>query len=319
MPANPPIDSTTPFCGIIPPLVTPLRNHDELDDTGLERLIDHIIDSDVNGLFILGSCGEAPSLSYKLRGELIDTASRLVRDRVPVLVGITDTAFVESVTLARRAADAGAAAVVLSTPYYFPAGQTELVSYVRSIVNESPLPLMLYNMPSLTKVWFEIDTLKRLTEIDGIIGLKDSSGDLTYFAQAASLKKLRPDWSVLIGPEAHLPEALRLGGDGAVAGGANVLPRLFVECYRALVEKDEALAGDLHRRILDFQSVYEIGKYASRIIKGIKCCLSLMGVCDDGMAKPFHRFHEPERYRVLEILQAHFPEALASTPAEAAP
>ena len=301
------------FQGIIPPLVTPLRRRDELDDTGLERLVEHVIDGGANGLFILGSSGEAPSLSYRLRGELIETACRLVRDRVPVLVGITDTAFVESVTLARTAADAGAAAVVLSTPYYFPAGQTELISYVRNIVTELPLPLMLYNMPSLTKVWFEIDTLKQLAEIDSIIGLKDSSGDLDYFARAASLKKLRPDWSVLIGPEKHLPEAMRLGGDGAVAGGANVLPRLFVECYRAVVENDEVLVGDLHQRIHEFQSVYEIGKYASRIIKGIKCCLSLIGVCDDGMAEPFHRFREAERRRVLEILQASFPEVLAST------
>ena len=304
------------FQGIIPPLVTPLRHRDELDHTGLERLVEHVINGGVNGLFILGSSGEAPSLSYRLRGELIATVCKIVRDRVPVLVGITDTAFVESVTLARTAANAGAAAVVLSTPYYFPAGQTELISYVRNIVTELPLPLMLYNMPSLTKVWFEIETLKQLAEIDRIIGLKDSSGDLDYFANAVRLKELRADWSVLIGPETYLPEAMRLGGDGAVAGGANVLPQMFVECYRAVVEQDEASVVDRHKKIHDFQSVYEIGKYASRIIKGIKCCLSLMGVCDDGMAEPFHRFREPERRRVLEILQASFPEVLASRTAE---
>ncbi len=291
--------------GIIPPLVTPLRDRDALDHAGLERLVAHVLAGGASGLFVLGSTGEAPSLSYRLRGELIDAVCRLTRARAPVLVGITDTAFVESVALARRAAEAGAAAVVLSTPYYFPAGQTELLGYVRNLVPELPLPLVLYNMPSLTKVWFEIDTLKELAGIEAIVGLKDSSGDLEYFARAVGLKAMRPDWSVLIGPEAHLPEAVRLGGDGGVAGGANVLPRLFVDCYEAAVAGDASRLGDLHRRILDFQQVYAIGKYASRYIKATKCCLSLLGICDDFMAEPFHRFRAPERRRVREILDRH--------------
>ena len=288
--------------GIIPPLVTPLTGRDELDRDGLERLIEHVLEGGVHGLFILGSTGEAPSLSYRLRRELVDAVCRQTRDRVPVLVGITDTAFVESVALARYAADAGASAVVLSTPYYFPAGQTELLSYIRSITAELPLPLMLYNMPALTKVWFEIETLRRLSDLDRIVGLKDSSGDLAYFEHALSLKKVRPDWSVLIGPEAKLPEAMQLGGDGGVAGGANVLPRLFVDCYNALVENDRQKVAERHQRILQFQRVYEIGKYASKYIKATKCCLSLMGICEDFMAEPFHCFHAPERAKVAEVL-----------------
>src|ERR1700740_1981819 len=106
--------------GIIPPLITPLVQRDELDVAGLEKLIEHVLSGGVHGLFILGTTGEAPSLSYRLRRELIDAVCRFVRGRVPVLVGITDTAFVESVSLACHAADAGAEALVVSTPYYFP-------------------------------------------------------------------------------------------------------------------------------------------------------------------------------------------------------
>ena len=303
-------DHSLQLRGIIPPMVTPLRNRDELDRDGLERLVNHVIAGGVNGLFILGSTGEAPSLSYRLRKELIDAVCRLADNRVPVLVGITDTAFVESVAVARHAANAGAAAVVLSTPYYFPAGQTELLGYVRNLVPEMPLPLVLYNMPSLTKVWFEIDTLKQLAELDGIIGLKDSSGDLDYFAQAVTLKEIRPDWSVLIGPEAKLPEAMQLGGDGAVAGGANVVPRLFVDCYEAAAMGDAAMLAEVHARIVDFQQVYDIGKYASRYIKATKCCLSLLSICDDFMAEPFHSFRTPERQRVYDMLVQHFPDVL---------
>lgn len=291
------------FHGIIPPLVTPLLGNDELDHAGLERLLEHVIEGGVHGLFILGSTGEAPSLSYRLRREVIDAVCRQTAGRVPVLVGVTDTAFVESIALAQHAADAGAAAVVLSTPYYFPAGQTELSSYVRNIVAELPLPLMLYNMPALTKVWFEIETLEKLSDLEGIVGLKDSSGDLDYFGKATALKRLRPDWSVLIGPEALLPEAMQLGGDGGVNGGANVLPRLFVDCYEAIVAGDSVKQAELHRRIVEFQRIYDVGKYASKYIKATKCCLSLLKICDDCMAQPFHKFHLPEREKIAQILQ----------------
>ena len=294
--------------GIIPPLVTPLRSRDALDREGLARLIEYLLAARVHGLFIVGSTGEAPSLGYRLRGELIDAVCQQVQGRVPVLVGITDTAFVESVAVARRAAEAGAAAVVLSTPYYFPAGQTELISYVRNLLPELPLPLILYNMPALTKVSFEIETLQKLVDLDRIIGLKDSSGDLDYFAAAVKLKKIRPDWSVLIGPEAYLPEAMQLGGDGGVAGGANVIPSSFLACYEAAISGNANQLAASRKRILDFQRVYDIGKYASRYIKGTKCCLSLLGICDDFMAEPFHRFHEPERLRVRQILLDCFPE-----------
>ncbi|MCC9608948.1 dihydrodipicolinate synthase family protein [Blastopirellula sp. JC732] len=291
------------FHGIIPPLVTPLLGNDQLDHAGLERLLEHVIEGGVHGLFILGSTGEAPSLSYRLRREVIDAVCRQTAGRFPVLVGVTDTAFIESIALAQHAADAGAAAVVLSTPYYFPAGQTELSSYVRNIVAELPLPLMLYNMPALTKVWFEIETLEKLSDLEGIVGLKDSSGDLDYFGKATGLKRLRPDWSVLIGPEALLPEAMQLGGDGGVNGGANVLPRLFVECYEAIVAGDSVKQAELHRRIVEFQRIYEVGKYASKYIKATKCCLSLLKICDDCMAQPFHKFHAPEREKIAKILQ----------------
>src|SRR5947209_6537528 len=127
--------------GIFPPMATPLCDRDTLDVAGVERLIEHILAGGVQGLFILGSTGEAPSLSYRLRRELIERTCRHVGGRVPVLVGITDTAFVESINLARAAASAGAQALVMAPPYYFPAGQPELLEYLQHIAPELPLPL----------------------------------------------------------------------------------------------------------------------------------------------------------------------------------
>jgi dihydrodipicolinate synthase/N-acetylneuraminate lyase len=290
------------FQGIVPPLVTPLLDRDTLDELGLGRLLEHVVAGGVSGIFILGTTGEAPSLSYRLRRQLIEQVCQLIAGRVPVLVGVTDTSFVESVSLARHAKDSGAIAVVLAPPYYFPAGQTELISYVEHITAELPLPVMLYNMPELTKVWFEIDTLRRLSQIENIVGVKDSSGDLKYFEQLIDLKAVRPDWSILIGPERLLVDAVRLGGDGGVCGGANVFPGLFVACYRAAAAGDETEVRRTLRIIEDLQRIYLIGKYSSRFIKGTKCALSLLDICDDFMAEPFHRFRPVHRAAVEQIL-----------------
>ena len=273
--------------GIVPPIVTPLAGRDALDDEGLERLVAHLLDGGVHGVFVLGSTGEAPSLSYALRRRLIRRVCELVAGRAPVLVGITDTAFVESVNLAKAAADAGASAVVLSTPYYFPAGQAELTEYIQDILPQLPLDAVLYNMPGCTKVWFEIDTLRRLASIEEIIGIKDSSGDLEYFAALVGLRDERPDWSILVGPEHLLVETMRLGGDGGVCGGANMFPRLFVECYEAAAAGNTQRTEELTARITDIQRLYAIGKYPSRFIKATKCALSILGICNDFLAEPF--------------------------------
>ncbi len=291
------------FHGIIPPLVTPLLDRDCLDTEGLEKLIEHVLAGGVNGVFILGSSGEAPSLSYRLRRELIERTCRQVDRRVPVLVGITDTAFVESVNLAGKAADAGADAVVLAPPYYFPAGQAELIEYLEDLVPRLPLPVMLYNMPSLTKVTYEIETLRRCAGLEKIVGIKDSGGELEYFRKLTGLKTLRPDWSVMIGPEHLLYASIEAGGDGGVSGGANYLPQLFVDCYAAAPSGDHKRVRELDGRIREIQKLYEVGRYGSRIIKGIKCALSLMGLCSDFMAEPFHKFRLPERRRVRAYLE----------------
>ena len=290
--------------GIVVPLVTPLSNRDTLDADALERLIDHVIGGGVSGIFILGSTGEAPSLSYRLRRQLITRSVAAVDGRVPVLVGVTDTAWVESVDLSRHAADAGADAVVLTTPYYFPTGQTELYDYTREIIDQFPLPTMIYNMPGLTKVWYEPETLKRLSDCENIIGVKDSSGDREYFGKICRLKRTRPDWSVFVGPESMLAEAHAAGGDGGVSGGANVDPKTFVDCWRALADGDSAKAAILARRIEAFGRIYDVGKYASKYIKATKSALSLCGLTSDLPADPFHPFLPPERQQVADVLDS---------------
>lgn len=291
------------YRGIIPPIITPLKDRDTLDAEGLERLVEHMLAGGVHGIFALGTTGEAPGLSYRLRREMVERTCRLVKGRVPVLVGITDTSFVESVELARFSADQGVSAVVLSAPYYFPVGQPELVEYVEDLVPELPLPVFLYNMPSHTKVTFELETVKRAMQIPGIIGIKDSSGNMVYFHQLVRELKQRPEWSLLAGPEELLGESVLLGGHGGVCGGANLCPRLYVSLYEAALRNDVQRVMELHAQVMSISgTIYKVGRYGSAFIKSVKCALSVLGICDDFMAEPFHRFREQERERVGAFL-----------------
>lgn len=290
------------FHGIVPPLVTPLSGPDTLEVDGFERLINHTIDGGVHGIFVLGTTGEGPSLSHRLQREVVDSAVKFANRRVPVLIGITDTASTESVNLAQHAADAGVDAVVIAPPYYFPAGQTELCHYVERLVSQISIDVMLYNMPSLTKVDFEIETIQHLASIDRIVGVKDSGGDLDYFKRLIGLKAARPDWSILIGPEALLPQSMELGGDGGVHGGANVFPKLFTRLYDAIVAGDASRVDALQGEVTKLQAIYDVGKYASRYIKATKSAASTQGICADTMAEPFNHFLPPERERVAAIL-----------------
>jgi len=285
-------------------MLTPLLDRDTLDAAGLDRLIEHILSGGVHGLFILGTTGEGPSLSYRLRRELVDRTARQVAGRVPVLVGITDTAFVESVELARHSARAGADAVVLAPPYYMPEGPPELQEYLEHLLPELPLPLYLYNMPPLTKVPYQIETVRWAMDQPGVAGMKDSSGDMLYFNRVAALLGHRPEWTLLIGPEELLAQSMLAGGHGGVHGGANLFPRLYVALHEAVRAGDFERARDLQARVQQVAGrLYRVGRHPSAVIKGIKCAASCMGLCSDFLAEPFHRFREPERRVIQQALE----------------
>jgi dihydrodipicolinate synthase/N-acetylneuraminate lyase len=297
--------------GVVPPMLTPLSARDTLDVAGLEKLVEHIITGGVNGLFLLGTTGEGTSLSYRLRRELVERTCGLARGRLPVLVTITDTAFVESVALAQYAAQCGADALVLAPPYYLPEGQPELREYLGHLLPELPLPLFIYNMPPLTKVPYDLETVRWAMDQPGIVGLKDSSGDMIYFNQLIELRRSRPDWTLFVGPEELIADAVLMGGDGGVPGGGNLFPRLYVDLVLASQAGDLAKAKELQNLVRQVvAALYRIGKHPSTIIKGIKCAASCLDLCQDFMAEPFHRFRTAERELVQQRLNRLCTEAL---------
>ena len=299
-----------PLRGIIAPMVTPLAAADELDVPGLERLVKHLVTGGVHGLFLLGTCGEGTSLSYRLRRELVDRVCRQVDGRIPILVSVTDTSYVESVALAAHAADAGADAVVVAPPYYLPVDQAELLAYVERLAGDVSLPVVLYNMPSLTKVEFEPATVRRLMDVEAIVGIKDSSGNLDYFQQVRQLTRERPDWFLLMGPEHLLARAIALGGDGGVSGGANVCPQLFVQIYEtAIAGQTDTLAGLVEQANLLGQIFGTETITAPSVIKGIKAALSILGICNDLVAPPLACLIPSDRQRIAGVLESLGPQA----------
>lgn len=294
-----------PLCGIVPPLVTPLKDNDTLDIEGLERLVERLIKGGVSGLFILGTTGESQSLSYKLRQEMIRETCRINAKRLPVLVGISDTSLTESIQLAEFSAACGADAVVSAPPYYFAPGQPELAQFYEDLIPQLPLPIFLYNMPSHVKVSFSPATIARIALNPQVVGFKDSSANSVYFQSVMHAMRDRKDFSMLVGPEEITGESVLMGAHGGVNGGANMFPELYVALYNAAKDRNIDEVRRLQKIVMQISStIYTVGQHGSSYLKGLKCALSLLGVCSDVVADPFHKFNTPEREKIREALMA---------------
>jgi len=136
-----------------------------------------------------------------------------------------------------------------------------------------------------------------------VIGLKDSSANMAYFRLLQFTMKDHPGFQLFVGPEEMMADAVVLGADGGVNGGANMFPRLYVDLYKAAVTHDFDLIHILQNKVLEISTaIYTVGKYGSSYLKGLKCALSVMGLCDDYMADPFNRFRKEERDKIEEAL-----------------
>lgn len=294
-----------PLRGIIPPMVTPLLENKDLDSVGLKNLIEHLLEGGVHGIFLLGTNGEGPSLGYGLRKQLITEACKIVDHRVPVLVGITDTAFEATLEIAHHAKKAGADALVVAPPFYFPISEQEIDDYFQVLAPLLPLPFLVYNIPSCTKLNLSVSTIKKTMEL-GAIGVKDSSGDTDLLYAILKEFKGTPDFSVIVGDELFLSDTILNGGHGGVAGGANIFPKLFVELYEASLSKDLKGIEKLRKKVINMHNtIYSVDNSPTRSIKAIKCALSIIGVCNDYMAQPLNKLDIGKRRQIKEYLD-HF-------------
>lgn len=278
---------TIAFRGIIPPMITPLKSDFSLDIGHTERLIEHLIDGGVHGIFILGTTGEFAGLSSAVKSNLIQITCQQVKGRVPILVGVTDCSFTESVDLAAIAHRSGAEAVVAAPPYYMNIGQAELINYYQKLAGVVELPLFLYDMPSHVKINIEVETVIKLSKHPNIIGIKDSSGKIENFQALCGAFEQQPEFKIFVGPEEFLAESLKIGGNGGVTGGANLFPKLYVALYEAFQKKEFDAVKKFQETILFLSNnLYQHGTYRSSYLQGLKAAMSFEGLCDDNCALP---------------------------------
>jgi dihydrodipicolinate synthase/N-acetylneuraminate lyase len=296
-------------------MVTPLNRRDELDIEGLERLVNYQVDAGVAGLFVLGTTGEGPSLSYRLRYELVERTCEFVAGRVPVLVGVTDTSMEEALELSRFSKNAGASAVVAAPPYYFAVGQTEVGDFLWELAGESALPMFVYNIPPCVKLSLTYETVERMTGHKNICGVKDSAGDIDAYGKLLELRSVRPDWTFLIGPEHLTAASVLMGGDGGVNGGANLYPSLFVKIFHAADQRDQAEIDRLQSEIDKLQALYTIvGGGAAGYLRGLKCALAAAGICSDELAPPFQMVHGNDRLKIATFVSSLNLDRVVSAP-----
>jgi dihydrodipicolinate synthase/N-acetylneuraminate lyase len=304
--------STTKLQGIITPLVTPLSNSGKLDNGGLERLVEHVLNGGVHGLFVLGSTGEGPSLSVDLRCDVVRAVTRAAGNRVPVLVNVSDTALTHCLQLSEEAARADASGLAISPPCYYPLDQRQLFEYTRKVCENSPLPVFLYNVPQYAHNRFEPETVRELSYLPNVAGIKNSDGSLQYLETIRNGVSHRSDFTLLVGNEEILVPALRSGADGGVCGGANMFPRLFVRLFHAAKNGSyvEAEATqDLIVRVS--KAVYTVGPRETSYLRGLKHALSLLALIDGHLAEPLQQFDAAQRTEVEERLRSLVDEVTA--------
>ena len=216
--------------------------------------------------------------------------------------------------MAQHAAAAGAEAVVLSAPYYFPAGQPELLDYIEDIAHGTAAAGVFVQHAQPYEAELRAGNASPRDRDSEHRGAERQLAQIFIFTAARQLAASRPDFSLLVGPEELLGETVLLGGHGGVCGGANLFPRLYVELYEAASAAQLDRMASLHARVMQLgDTIYAVGKHRSAFIKGLKCALSCLGICDDFMAEPFQRFRTSQR----ELVQTYLTE-LGVSPAQRA-
>ncbi|MEY7851273.1 dihydrodipicolinate synthase family protein [Natrarchaeobius sp. A-rgal3] len=223
--------------GITVPLVTPFDSEsNDVDELALEGLVDHLLENGVDALFPCGTTGEFASLTDGERRRVHEVVRERVDGEVPVLAGAAATSVPETVDYLEEAADLGADGAVVVPPYFHaandPAGNQR---FFEAVADESPLSLLLYNIPACTGGRIEPETLEAVADHENVIGLKDSGGDLEYHLEA--IRGTPEEFLVLQGYDALLVPALRMGADGGVNALSNVAPAAYAELYEVADEE----------------------------------------------------------------------------------
>ena len=246
--------------GVIPPIPTILYKEGRIDKKGMEKLIDFLLDSKVNGLFFLGTGGEFSQMSTEFRKEVAEFVTQYVNGRVPVLIGTGTPGTKETISLSLHAKKIGADGIVVINPYYCQLTEDSLFQHYAEIAKNVDLPIMLYNFPALTGYDLSPDfVLKLVRAHSNIIGIKDTVDAVGHTREMIlKVKTEKPDFVVFSGYDDHFLNTLSLGGDGSIPLTATFAPELSVGIYQAFKKGDYGLAIELHRELAPLLLLYKL-------------------------------------------------------------
>jgi 4-hydroxy-tetrahydrodipicolinate synthase len=234
--------------GSLVAIITPMRDDGALDLDAFRGLIDWHIREGTDGIVVVGTTGESPTVDFDEHRLLIDTAVRHAAKRIPVIAGTGANSTREAIALAAHAKKAGADLSLTVVPYYNKPTQEGLYRHFRAIAEAVDIPHILYNVPARTVADLQNETLLRLAEVPNIVGIKDATADLQRGAEL--LRRKPADFAVYSGDDATGLGLMLLGGDGVISVTANVAPRLMHDMCAAGIGGDAALARELNNRLL---------------------------------------------------------------------
>lgn len=285
-----------PPSGIIPAMVTPLTADEEINEKALRRLTNHLIDGKVHGVFAVGSQGEFWALSHDEKRRVWETVVEETRGRVPVYAGTVGVTTRETIELTRSAEKIGIDAVSILTPYFIGPNDDQLFDHYKAVAESTSLPILVYTNPARTNVKISPGLLARLAQVKGIVGIKDSSGDLELTAEY--IRVVPPDFSVLMGRDTLIYAGLSYGTKGGIAATANVKPALVASIY------DQYMAGDLpgalkaQRELAPLRLAFAWGTFPVVI----KEALNLMGMDVGPCRAPVGPLTADQREKLKKVL-----------------
>lgn len=284
--------------GIIPAVITPLTAEEKFNEKVMRKLINHLIDGGIHGLFVVGTTGEFYGLTPEEKREIFLVTMDETRGRVPVYAGTNGITTRESVMLTQLAEECKVDAVSVLTPMFVTPNQDQLIKHYKSVAASTSLPVILYSNPPKTGVNITPATVAKLAEVSNIVSIKDSSGDLTLTAEYIRLTQGREDFSVLMGRDTLIYGALLYGATGSIASCANVAPRLCADIYEKFMAGD--LAGSLKAQLAlaPLRIAFGIGTFPAVI----KESLTMLGIEAGPCMAPAGPMTNEERAQLRKVL-----------------
>ncbi len=260
-------------------MVTPLTSDGKVNLQSIRKLTNYLIEGGVHGLFPVGSQGEFYALTFDEKKRIIEVVVEENRGRVPIYAGTGAVTTREVIALTQMAEGAGVSAVSILTPFFIRPSEEELFNHYQSIAMATRLPVLLYNNPQRTGVNISAEFVARASKIENIVGIKDSSGDLTLTSEY--IRRTGKTFSVLAGRDTLIYGTLCYGGKGAIAATANVAPKVVAEIYEAFQAGDWKRSLEAQFRLAPLRLAFDLGTFPVVI----KEALTLIGI-DAGVGIP---------------------------------